>query len=186
MKRRKTRYAWERRSSIGCKDRVQCIPESDLCIPYSQMGAYHIVGSVHTQRASVFKPNGHQLQFSSDAHFGISIHPLPLVYLFARSNKQTNISHRGEKRGGKDDPKRQLPSLFFPEHSISARICLCCGDNFPVYHFVGSFDTAAIIREAMAIQQKPGFEDKKKLAQPFSSFCLSLPETATRQRQRET
>ena len=94
MERRKTRYAWERRSSIGCKDRVQCIPESDLCIPYSQMGAYHIVGSVHTQRASVFKANGHQLQFSSDAHFGISIHPLLLVYLIARSNKQTKTSHR--------------------------------------------------------------------------------------------
>ena len=48
----------------------------------------------------------------------------------------------------------------------------------PVYHFVGSFDTAAIIREAMAIQQKPGFEDKEKLARRSSSFCFS-PETAT-------
>ena len=56
----------------------------------SQICAYHIVRSVHTQRASVFKANGHQLQFSSDAHFGISIHPLLLVYLIARSNKQTN------------------------------------------------------------------------------------------------
>ena len=68
-KRRKTRFAWERRRDwIGCKDSVQCILESDR-------GAHHIVRSVHTQRPSVFIPNGHQLQFSSDAHFGISIHP---------------------------------------------------------------------------------------------------------------
>ena len=45
----------------------------------------------------------------------------------------------------------------------------------PVYHFVGSFDTAVIIREAiMAIQQKPRFEDKGKLPPSVSS-----PETTT-------
>ena len=45
----------------------------------------------------------------------------------------------------------------------------------PVYHFVGSFDTAEIIREAiMAIQQKPGFEDNEKLPPSVSS-----PETTT-------
>ena len=54
----------------------------------SQIGAHHIVRSVHTQRPSVFIPNGHQLQFSSDAHFGISIHPLLLVFLIEQTKKQ--------------------------------------------------------------------------------------------------
>ena len=50
----------------------------------SQMGAHHIVRSVHTQRPSVFIPNGHQLQFSSNAPSAISNHPLLLV----QTNKQ--------------------------------------------------------------------------------------------------
>ena len=83
----------EKEQRIGCKDSVQCIPESDR-------GAHHIVRSVHTQRPSVFIPNGHQLQFSSDAHSGISIHPVLLVHFIAPSNKQTdkvNFLHQGEK-----------------------------------------------------------------------------------------
>ena len=55
-KRRKTRFAWERRSRVGCKDSVQCIPESDGCTPYSQICAYPTAISFHTKwpSATVF------------------------------------------------------------------------------------------------------------------------------------
>ena len=115
----------------------------------SQMGAHHIVRSVHTQRPSVFIPNGHQLQFSSNAPSATSIHALLLV----QTNKQIlKYAVHFLQWGDRDDPKRQVPSLF----SINAFVVSTIS---PVYHFVGSFD-AAIIREAMAIQLKPGFEDK--------------------------
>ena len=116
----------EKEQRIGCKDSVQCIPESDR-------GAHHIVRSVHTQRPSVFIPNGHQLQFSSDAHSGISIHPVLLVHLIApQTNKQTkSISSTEEKsRCPKMIPSdRCLPR--FPEHSINASNVPLLRGQFP-------------------------------------------------------